>query len=121
MAGVRVLEPILDELNADNDVEQVIRASWFMDVNPVRGKEAMKAALDKYGGANLMRLVLASHLLWRVFWHHYKTAGAAHFISSAQRSLAPLGLQPPAKRIEAVKKGVSSVSAQSSGGRADLR
>ena len=105
MAGVKVLEPVLSDLKARDGIEEVILSSWFMDVNPIRGKEALKEALSSYDGSNLLRLVLASHLLWRVFWHHYQTAGAIHFVAGAKRALAPLGLTPPSKRIEAANKG----------------
>ena len=104
-AGVQVLAPILENLDADDPIERVIRGSWYMDVDPRRGKEILKAALADYKGSPLFRIVLASHLLWRVFWHHYKTAGATHFLTTAQRALAPIGLVPAPKRLEQVKQG----------------
>ena len=104
-AGVQVLAPILDTLEPTDIIERVIRGSWYMDVDPRRGKDALKSALSDYKGSPLFRIVLASHLLWRVFWHHYNTPGSPHFLASARRALGPIGLVPAPKRIEQVKLG----------------
>lgn len=115
MAGVKVLEPVVCDLGATNVIEQVILNSWLMDINPEKGKDGLKDCLSSYKGSNLLRLVLASHLLQRVFWHHYQTAGALHFVAGAKRALAPLGLEPPPKRIEAVSKGPKALGSRISG------
>lgn len=80
----------------------------MIEVDPEKGKESFKAALLDYKGAPLMRIVLASHLIWRVFWHHHKTTGSRHFVNSAKRALRPLGLAPTEKRIEHAKSGPNS-------------
>jgi nucleoside phosphorylase len=107
-AGVKVLAPVLAESTSTDPMRRIIRASWLMDVDPEKGKAAMKSALSEYKGSDLLRLVLANHLLWRVFWHHYKTAGAIHFVNSAKRALSPMGLVPGQKRLEQVRKGPHS-------------
>ena len=104
-AGVRVLSAVLKEVSPGDNVEAVIAAAWMLEVDPKAGKDALKAAMGDYDGSSLFRVLLASHLLWRVFWHHFKTPGAAHFLSSATRVLAPLGLIPAPKRVEQAKKG----------------
>lgn len=104
-AGVRVLAPVLDKAAPDNQIQRLLLSAWFLEVDPARGKDSFKAAVADYRGSPLMRIVLASHLLWRVFWHHYKTAGARHFVNSARRALRPISLAPSPKRIEDVRKG----------------
>lgn len=104
-AGVRVLAPILAELETDDPIERVMRASWMMDVDFLQGKDAMKAALNSYKGSALLRLVVANHLLWRVYWHHYRTVGSPYFVTEARRALGPLGLSPSEKRLEQVERG----------------
>lgn len=104
-AGVRVLMPVVEQTKPDNEVERILRSAWMIEVDPEKGRDYFKHALADYSGSALMRIVLASHLLWRVFWHHYKTAGSRHFVNSAKRALRPLGLAPTDRRIEDVKKG----------------
>ena len=106
-AGVRVLSPVLREVNCRDSVEAVILAAWQLEVDPPIGKVSLKRAMGDYNGTHLFRVLLASHLLWRVFWHHYKTRGSVHFLSSATRILAPIGLVPPTKKIEQAKKGAN--------------
>jgi nucleoside phosphorylase len=108
-AGFGVLEPIIKQLQPDTTFQRIARAVWLLDANSVSGRKAFKAAMADYSGDGLLRLVLANHFLWRVFWHHYKTAAAQRFIDSAKRALAPLGLAPQEKRIEEVKKGPDSL------------
>lgn len=104
-AGVKVLAPILAEAETTDPVMRIFRASWMMDVDSEAGRDAMKAALNAYKGNPLLRMVLANHLLWRVYWHHYKTARSRHFVDEAKRALSLFGLAPSNKRIEQIKKG----------------
>lgn len=104
-AGVKVLAPILAEAETTDPVMRIFRASWMMDVDSEAGKDAMKAALNAYKGSPLLRMVLANHLLWRVYWHHYKTTRSRHFVDEAKRALSLFGLAPSNRRIEQLKKG----------------
>jgi hypothetical protein len=108
LAGVRVLSPVLNEVSADTPIKDLIRSAWLIDVDPEKGRDAFKRTLADYHGAPVFRIVLANHLSWRTFWHHYKTAGARHFINSARRALRGIGLTPSANRIEQVAKGPPS-------------
>ena len=105
LAGVKVLKPVIEEVVAKDSIGELIVAAWLHDVDPKAGKLALKGAIGRYKGAPAVRLVIASHLLWRVFWHHHKTAGSPHFLASVDRMLLPLGLQPSQKRLEHAKKG----------------
>lgn len=106
-AGVRVLEPVLKTISVDNAIQGIIHGCWYLDVNPISGNKVLKTALNCYDGGEVLRIVLASHLLTRVFWHHYKTASSDHFVSSARRALGPIGLAPNPERIEQANKGVT--------------
>ena len=94
-ASVRVLTPIINELTAKGPIEEIMRSCWLMDVDPERGRKSLKASFESYSGSDLIRLVVANHLVWRAYWHHYKTRAAGDFLSGARSALAPIGLQPP--------------------------
>lgn len=104
-AGVRVLAPVVERTTSENKVQNLLRAAWMLEADSERGRDALKVALSDYNGSALMRVVLANHLLWRAFWHHYKTAGSRHFVNSARRALRPLNLSPTEKRLEEVRRG----------------
>jgi nucleoside phosphorylase len=104
-AGVRVLAPVIESLSPQSEIEAIIRSAWTIELDAEKGRESFKRSLADYSGTPLMRIVLASHLLWRVFWHHYKAVGSRHFVNSARRALRPLGMAPAQSRIEGVKKG----------------
>ncbi len=77
-AGIRVLQPVLEKSVAKGPIQALIKSTWMLDVDAAKGRVSFKNLLADYNGSPLIRLVLASHLLWRVYWHHYKTAGARH-------------------------------------------
>lgn len=104
-AGVKVLLPVLEKLTPETEVEHVIRSSWTIEIDAQKGKDSFRRSLGNYSGAPMMRVVLASHLLWRVFWHHYKSSASRHFVNSARRALRPLGMAPSNSRLEHIKKG----------------
>ncbi|MCC2975715.1 hypothetical protein LK533_03370 [Sphingomonas sp. PL-96] len=109
-AGVKVLLPVLESITPRTQVEAIIRSSWTIEIDAEKGKESFKKSLGDYSGVPMMRVVLASHLLWRVFWHHYKSVNSRHFVNSARRALRPIGMAPSDSRIEHVKKGADTAS-----------
>lgn len=109
-ASAKVLAPVLQEVETSETIGKIIQACWYHDVNPEAGKKSLKGVLSDYKGNSLLRLALASHLLGRLYWHHYNTRGAEYFVASARRSLLPLGLKPSKDRIEQAKRGASQAS-----------
>jgi nucleoside phosphorylase len=107
-AGSRVLLPVMERVSPIGEIQRLIRSTWLLEISPESGKDSLKNALGEYGGSPLMRIVLASHLLWRVYWHHYKTSGARHFVNSARRALRPIDLAPPEKLLGSARKGAAS-------------
>lgn len=112
-AGSRVLAPLVYQLSASDEIERVIRSAWLSEVDPEKGRDSFKVSLSSYKGAPLLRVVVASHLLWRVFWHHYKTPGSRFFINSAKRALRTLGLAYSEERLESASKGVDRRQSES--------
>jgi hypothetical protein len=106
-AGVPVLAPVIGKAEPKSTFTRLLRASWMLDADATRGKNMLKTAISEYKGHGLLRVVFAHHFLWRVFWHHYRTAAAQKFIDSARRVLAPLGLAPSKEKIEQVNRGAA--------------
>jgi nucleoside phosphorylase len=100
-----VLWPVVSGAKPTSTIGNVFKAAWSMDVDPVRGRSLMKGAFDDYRGADLFRLIVANHLLARLYWHHYGTSGSTPLAESAKYVLGPIRLQPTEKRIEAAKRG----------------
>lgn len=107
-AGSRVLAPVLERVEPEGLIQRLIRSTWLMEVNSERGRDSLKNALADYNGSPLMRIVLASHLLWRNFWHHYKTSGAKHFVNSARRALRPIKMAPAEKLVSGPREIVTN-------------
>lgn len=91
-AGVRSLKPVLDALRPKDEIENLLKGAWYMDVEATGGKKIIKTALHEYGGSPLFRFVLANHFMWRVFWHHWQLTSRNIFVDVAKSTLKPLGL-----------------------------
>lgn len=104
-AGVRVLKPVVERLPTSNEIEALLRASWYMDVEAESGRKSLKAALREYRGSELFRFVLANHFMWRIFWHHWQLSSRSIFVDSAKTALRPLGLVPGKSQQERMLSG----------------
>lgn len=104
-AGVKVLSPVLRSVQVDDPFEKVFRASWLMELEPDESKELLKSALSEFKGHTLLGIAVASHLMNRLYWHHFNTPASSAFVSAIQRALSPFGLKPSQKRLEQAKKG----------------
>lgn len=91
-AGVRSLKPIVEEIKTSDATEALLRGAWFMDVESKAGKKVLKHALQQYKGSELLRLVLATHLVRRLFWHHWEKNPKSDFTDVARYSIKPMGL-----------------------------
>lgn len=108
LAGVKVLEPVIEATPAEDGVCNLVKAAWLLDVSPAKGRELLLAALADDVGSPILRVLLANHLLSRVFWNHYRTPGAPAMLASVQKVLGPIGMRPNPKRIEQAKKGAGA-------------
>ena len=107
-AGVRSLRPTLSGLNVENPIARLLKDVWMMDVEHNDGKRALKASLQSYKVSPLLRLVVTSHLMNRVFWHHWQRDSRSAFIEVSRYSLASLGLQPTEEHAQRMLTGAKN-------------
>lgn len=91
-AGVRNLRPVVTSAKPKNNMEEILRAVWLMEIDANLGKDATKKAFRGFKGASLVRLTTASHFMWRIFWHHWRMGSRVSFAETAKAVLAPMGL-----------------------------
>lgn len=104
-AGVRSLRPIVLKLKTDSALEEIIRGSWMMEIDPDAGRSLVKAAFQAFKGSPVARLTTANHLMWRIFWHHWQSASRRSFASAAKAILAPLQIVPTADHSAKMLEG----------------
>lgn len=108
-AGVPVLLPVLESIKPNGEVQSLIYSAWLLEVNPAKGAFSAKQSLSGFKASNLIRIVFASHSLWRAYWHHYKSDGASYFVQSARTALRPLHLSPTKESLESIEKGPNAI------------
>lgn len=91
-AGVRSLKPVLEKAPANNVMEAIGRDTLLMDVEHAAGKRSLKQSLSRYKGSDFLRLIVANHLVMRVYWHHWKRDSRGDFMEAADYALRPMKL-----------------------------
>ena len=83
----RVLATSLDRINVDRKFERVLRAIWLSDVDPKAGYPAILSAIKELPPAPFFRVNLASHLLLRAYWNHWKLEDRLSLLDAAAEVL----------------------------------
>lgn len=104
-AGVRSLRPIFSDMKPKNAMEEILRDVWLMDVEHSDGKRELKKDLSAYKGSDLLRLVIANHLMYRIFWHHWQSESRSAFSDVATYALAPMNLITAEEHQERMLEG----------------
>ena len=89
-----VLTTSLERVVLDDEFDRVLHAVWLLDVNAERGYHALKSSLKKMPQSMFFRLNLASHLLTRAYWSHWRVADRLLLLDSAAETLrsTPAGI-----------------------------
>lgn len=91
-AGVRSLKPVFEKLEISGEVQAIARDVLMMDIEHRIGRKKLKASLSQYRGSDFLRLIVANHLVMRVYWHHWKKESRVDFMDVADYALKPMRL-----------------------------
>ena len=91
-AGVRSLKPVFERIAANSEIEAIGRDVLLMDIEHGVGKKKLKNSISKYRGSDFLRLIVANHLVMRVYWHHWKKESRGDFMEVADYALKPMRL-----------------------------
>jgi hypothetical protein len=88
-----VLAESIINTNVEGLMENLIKSVWLSDLDTSEGVKGLNKALKALPAAKLLRMILASHLLTRVYWRHWDKDSRLRLLSVAQESLKAAGLQ----------------------------
>lgn len=101
-ARSRVLAASIARSGNYKDIEAVIYGAWLADVDAKRGQAPLKSAVKNLPAAPFFRITLATHLLSRVYWSHWKKEDRLILLEAAEESIKPLQVtldKPALKRL----------------------
>lgn len=86
----RVLSPSVEAAEVDGIIENVLKGSWLLDIDPDRGRKPLREAMRKLPRATFFRTTMVSHYLARVYWAHWKREDRMTLLDAAEDILKPL-------------------------------
>ncbi|MFC0239827.1 5'-methylthioadenosine/S-adenosylhomocysteine nucleosidase family protein [Rhodopseudomonas telluris] len=88
-----ILAHSLANTDCEDPLEDLLRCIWLSDLDAGTGTKGLKASLKSLPKASFLRMVLASHLITRVYWNHWEKEKRLMLLNAAQECLKTSGLQ----------------------------
>lgn len=89
----RVLATSVANTDVEHLFEKVMHATWLVDIDGKRGRQALRKAIKELPAAPFLRITLASHYLSRVYWNHWKKDDRLDLLDSADEVLKPISVR----------------------------
>jgi hypothetical protein len=96
----KALAVSIENVQVQGEMENVIHATWLADIDHNRGKARLKKAITDLPQAAFLRVNLASQLLTRVFWSHWKKEVRLSLLDIALGALRPVKLRLDVGKIQ---------------------
>ena len=87
-------------------IEDLILNLWLTDIHVQRGKKRLTAAIKNLPKLPLLRHTVASHLLTRVYWRHWKKQDRLDLLDAASESLKGVGVQQDKSQLKRLIEGL---------------
>ena len=88
----RVLATSIEKSSVRSPQEQIIQAAWLSDLDAKKGKKKLSPIISRLPQAPFLRIILASHFLYRVYWTHWQIRDREAILDAAQDTIKSLGL-----------------------------
>jgi hypothetical protein len=86
----RVLATSVENAKVEGGVERIIHGTWLSDIDSSRGGALLRKAIKVLPNAPLLRVALASHYLYRVYWNHWEKTDRVNLLDLAEEVIKPL-------------------------------
>jgi hypothetical protein len=88
-ARLRVLAASVERAEVAGEVQAVLHAAWLADIDGRRGHRALLAAIKELPPSPFLRIVIATHLMTRVYWNHWDKDDRLRLLDAAELALKP--------------------------------
>ena len=89
-ARLRVLAISVEKAVITGEVEKLAHALWLADIDGKRGHDALMRAMKDLTPSPFLRIVVATHLMTRVYWNQSETSDRLRFLDAAEIALGPI-------------------------------
>lgn len=96
----RVLSPSVDKAEVEGVLEQVLRSTWLIDIDPEKGRKPLREAIKKLPSATFFRVIMVGHYMTRVYWSHWKKKDRLTLLDAAEEILQQLEIDIDKAKIK---------------------
>ncbi|MDT3684970.1 MAG: hypothetical protein RO009_08005 [Pseudorhodoplanes sp.] len=89
-ARLRVLAVSVEKAVVTSEVEKLAHALWLADIDGKRGHNALMRAMKDLPPSPFLRIVVATHLMTRVYWNQSEMSDRLRFLDAAEIALGPV-------------------------------
>lgn len=88
-ARLRVLAASVERANAPGEVQRLVHAAWLADIEGKRGHKRLVEAIKALPPSPFLRIVIASHLMTRVYWNQSDLDDRMRLLDAAEMAVRP--------------------------------
>jgi nucleoside phosphorylase len=89
-ARLNVLAASVEKAKTEGEVDNLIHALWLADIDGSRGHGRLVKEMKALPYSPLLRIIVGSHLMERVYWNHANKQDRQRFLDAAEIALRPI-------------------------------
>jgi nucleoside phosphorylase/acyl carrier protein len=89
-ARLKVLFSSIERAGVSGDIQSLVHAAWLADIDGKKGHDALIKAVKSLPASPFLRIVVATHLMSRVYWNQSDQADRKRFLDAAEIALRPI-------------------------------
>ncbi|MGB3643350.1 MAG: hypothetical protein WBA15_02625 [Mesorhizobium sp.] len=89
-ARLRVLAGSVERAEPTDEIDRLIHALWFADIDGKRGHKGLVKAMKELPASPFLRIVVATHLMTRVYWNQADKQDRHRFLDAAEIALGTM-------------------------------
>lgn len=101
-ARERVLAESIANTSQEDKLERLVKALWLSDVDAKRGKAELLKIIKDLPTATFLRVVVSTHLAYRVFWSHSDYEDRLTLLDLADEALKRIGRATDRSEIKGI-------------------
>ncbi|RJX68518.1 hypothetical protein D6858_05715 [Tsuneonella suprasediminis] len=96
----RVLSTSVEASVVEGPMEDLIKGSWLIDIDPAKGRKPLREAIKTIPRATFLRMTMVSHYMTRMYWAHGKKEDKLALLDAADDMLKPLEIDLDKARLK---------------------
>jgi hypothetical protein len=89
-ARLRVLASSVEKARVEGTIDKLVHALWLADIDGKRGHHALNQAMKDLPQSPFLRVVVATHLMMRVYWNQADKQDRLRFLDAAEIALGTI-------------------------------